>query len=279
MLAVLSIGLYLLCREDADIVGSAPVKALCNSICQKPARSTSVAQDSRASTDSSSSTVTASGPGRRPSKLRIRTKSKLQQGCQVVESTNDMMGDSSNNEEGPIACALSLLDHSEILKWGITGGRQSVVQSDIALHTLLCLAAADTTGEVRSPFMKYVYIIRHFKLQPQQKGFRNHFMFKQIREAIRVEGGLSEATKKICDWKVESESSRSYEEKMTGGGGYLHRLLSWLHFMELATHSCPASAAYVTSEAGGKELLRCLADMVATGRANSSYETSLAEVC
>eukprot|EP01084_Bolivina_argentea_P316613 548860_1 len=156
-----------------------------------------------------------------------------------------MMGDSSNSEKGPIACALSLLGHSEILKWGITGGRQSVVQSDIALHTLLCLATADTTGE--------------------------------IREAIRVEGGLSEATKKICDWKVDSASSRSCEEKMTGGGGYLRRLLSWLHFLELATHSCPASAAYVTSEVGGKELLRCLADMVATGRANCSYETSLAE--
>ncbi len=146
--AVLSIGLYLLCREDADIVGSEPVKALCKSICQQPAMDTSVSRDFRACTDSSSNTVTV-GPGRRPSKLRMRTKSNQQQGSQVVESQNNniTMGDSSN-EQGHIACARSLLDHSEILKWGIIGGRQSVVRSDVALHTLLCLAAADTTGEV-----------------------------------------------------------------------------------------------------------------------------------
>ncbi len=95
-----------------------------------------------------------------------------------------------------------------------------------------------------------------------------------------MQGGLSEATKKICEWKMASASSHSScEDNVTGGGGYLRRLLSWLHFMELATHSCPASASYVTSEVGGKELLCCLANMVATGRANSSYETSLTEVC
>ncbi len=165
-MTVLSVGLYLLCKEDADIVGPAPVKALCNLICQKPARSTSVSRDSRASKDSSPSAVTAaaSGPARRPSKLRMRTKSKQpQQGCQAVDSTYDMMGD-SGSEKGPITDALSLLGHSEILKWGITGGRQSVVQSDIALHTLICLAASDTTGEVWTRLIKhtYIYHTHHF---------------------------------------------------------------------------------------------------------------------
>ncbi len=138
--------------EDADIVGPGPVKALCYSICQQPTRGSSAVRDSRACTDSSSSsnpvTTGSTGPGRRPSKLRMRTKSKQHQGCEVVvESSNSMMGD-SGREQGHIACSRSLLDQSEILKWGITGGRQSVVQSDIALHTLLYLAAADTTGEV-----------------------------------------------------------------------------------------------------------------------------------
>ncbi len=129
--------------------------------------------------------------------------------------------------------------------------------------------------------MKYRLRCHLFRTAAKAGQIINIFMLKQIREAIRVEGGLSEAKRKLCHWKVDSESSSCEEKKLLlPGGGHLRRLLSWLHFMELSTHSCPASAAYVTTEAGGKELLRCLTDMIAAAGCAKSYEAdSLAEVC
>ncbi len=85
--------------------------------------------------------------------------------------------------------------------------------------------------------------------------------------------------RKLCDWKAEEDPESSCKEKkMVPGEGNIHRLLSWLNLMELATHSCPASAAYVTAEAGGKEFLRCLSDMVAAAGRAKSYEAGLTEV-